>query len=267
MAWIKVDHEFPDKPEVAHMAARLGLDHDTVVGKCLRWLIWIDKNSVDGTVTTTTMHIDRLTACPGFSDALLDCGWLLARSGSLVVPHFDRHNGHSAKARALTSVRVSRSRNAPSVTEPLPDKSKRREEMERESAREAISTEPAPDEPGEPMPMPITMPLPASIDLPRQFQTDECREAWREWIAHLREKDPGVTSRTIRAQLNAMAREPPDRFVAGIRRSIEGGWKTLNPRYLVNHEESEAKRITTAAAKPVAGNWDLEAMKSAKAKP
>lgn len=267
MAWIKVDHEFPDKAELAQMAERLGLDHDTVVGKCLRWLIWIDKNSIDGTVSTTTSHIDRLTACPGFSDALLDCGWLIARSGSLSVPHFARHNGHSAKARALTSVRVSRSRNATSVTESLPDKSKRREEMERESARarEAILTEPAPDEPGDPMPMPVAMPPPASIELPRQFQTDECREAWREWIAHLREKDPGVTSRTIRSQLNAMAREPPDRFVAGIRRSIEGGWKTLNPRYLVNHEESEAKRISATAAKP--NGWDIEAMKAAKRNP
>ena len=60
MAWIKVDHEFPDKAELAQMAERLGLDHDTVVGKCLRWLIWIDKNSIDGTVSTTTSHIDRL---------------------------------------------------------------------------------------------------------------------------------------------------------------------------------------------------------------
>ena len=266
MAWIKVDHEFPDKPEVAHMAARLGLDHDTVVGKCLRWLIWIDKNSIDGTVTTTTMHIDRLTACPGFSDALLDCGWLIARSGSLSVPHFARHNGHSAKARALTSVRVSRSRNATSVTESLPDKSKRREEMEREGAREAISTEPEPrSDPPEFLPDAITPP--ASIALPRQFANDACREAWAEWQAHLRERDPAVTSRTLRMQLNAMAREPPERFVEGIRLAIVGGWKTLNPRYLVNHEEGEAKRNAAQAAKPAADNWDLEAMKSAKAKP
>lgn len=125
--WIKVEHAMPDKPEVDQLAAKLGIDHDAVVGKLLRFWIWADAQSIDGNaLAVTPSFLDRLTNCPGFATGLLDVGWLISRNGRFSVPNFDRHNGQTAKSRALTKDRVKRSRNDHSVTKAHPEK--RREE-------------------------------------------------------------------------------------------------------------------------------------------
>jgi hypothetical protein len=123
--WIKVEITTPDKPEVVRLADRLGIDQDAVAGKLVRFWIWADQQSVDGdSLGVTSAFIDRLTNCPGFSAGLLEVGWLTSRNGRLSVPHFDRHNGQTAKSRALTKDRVKRSRNAPDVTPALPESEK-----------------------------------------------------------------------------------------------------------------------------------------------
>ena len=140
--WIKVEHALPDKPEVFRMAEVLSIDPDAVVGKLVRFWSWCDQQTISGNALgVTDSFIDRLTHQPGFSDALRKVDWLLARSGSLAVPHFDRHNGHTAKARAVTNRRVANHRNngggnAECVTDvtgaalqkPLPEK--RREDIQ-----------------------------------------------------------------------------------------------------------------------------------------
>lgn len=134
--WIKIEHALPDKPECIQIAGRLSVDQDAVAGKLLRLWIWADQQTIDGNAPgVTPAFIDRLTNCPGFSAALLDVGWLVDRNGRLQLPNFDRHNGQTAKQRALTASRVKRSRNGASVTESLPEK--RREDI----------PPPAPDEP------------------------------------------------------------------------------------------------------------------------
>lgn len=131
--WIKIEHTMPDKPEVSAIASSLAIDHDAAAMKCVRFWIWCDQHSVDGNVTgMTPAFIDRLTNCPGFSVALIAVGWLIDRNnGRLSVPHFDRHNGQTAKARALTSDRVKRARNAASVTKALPEREREREKRRR----------------------------------------------------------------------------------------------------------------------------------------
>lgn len=132
--WIKLEHTTPDKEEVVQMATTLQLDQDSVVGKCIRLWIWADQNSVDGNaLRVTDTFLDRLTNCPGFANALREVGWLLGRDGRLAIPNFCRHNGQSAKRRALTKDRVGALRvaqsqcNAVSVTKSVPEK--RREEV------------------------------------------------------------------------------------------------------------------------------------------
>jgi hypothetical protein len=139
--WIKLEHATPDKPEVFRMAAILNIDPDAVMGKLVRFWAWCDQQSVDGNALgVSEATIDRVTHQPGFSVALRDVAWLQARSGSLAIPHFDRHNGQTAKARAETNRRVARHRgNGNSVTDvtrtplqkPLPEK--RREEKKEET--------------------------------------------------------------------------------------------------------------------------------------
>jgi len=136
--WIKFEVTTPDKPEVVKMSAVLGIDQDAVVGKLLRLWAWADQNSLDGNgVTVTSAFLDRLTFCPGFTAAMRQVGWLLGEDGDLSLPNFDRHNGKTAKERAVTNRRVSDHRKrsngpvpenvtATPLQKPLPEK--RREE-------------------------------------------------------------------------------------------------------------------------------------------
>lgn len=142
--WIKIEHALPDKPEVFRMADMLGIEPDAVVGKLVRFWSWCDQQSVNGeSLGVSPSTIDHVTRLPGFSDALRKVDWLLARSGSLAVPHFDRHNGQTAKARGVTNRRVAGHRektkgetsdcNGDGVTKTVTREEKRREE-ERERA-------------------------------------------------------------------------------------------------------------------------------------
>lgn len=145
--WIKFDVTTPDKPEVVKMAAVLGVDQDAVVGKLLRVWVWADQNSITSNggcngVTVTSAFLDRLTFCPGFTQAMRSVGWLVGEDGNLSLPNFERHNGKTAKERAVTNRRVAKSRagkgsgNGAGVTDvavaalqkPLPEKRERREE-------------------------------------------------------------------------------------------------------------------------------------------
>lgn len=147
--WIKFDVTTPDKPEVVRMAAALGIDQDAVVGKLLRVWAWADQNTItcngeSNAVTVTSSFLDRLTFCAGFAEAMKSVGWLVGGEGEFTFPNFDRHNGKTAKDRALTNRRVAKNRvgnaksNAASVTsvtepsleKPLPEK--RREDKEQE---------------------------------------------------------------------------------------------------------------------------------------
>jgi len=141
--WIKVDITTPDKPEIDHIASLLNLDHDSILGKCVRIWIWADLQSIDGNaLSVTESFLDRLTYCPGFASALRDVGWLSGQNGKLSIPNFDRHNGQTAKNRALTGKRVQKSRNAASVTKTLPEIEKRREENNIETQDATASTGP-----------------------------------------------------------------------------------------------------------------------------
>lgn len=117
--WIKVEVTTPDKPEIVGMAARLRIDQDAVVGKCLRVWAWADQNSVNGAaIPITAAFLDRMTDRKGFAEALRSVGWLSGEDGALTFPGFDRHNGATAKARAETNRRVAahRERNDQRVT-------------------------------------------------------------------------------------------------------------------------------------------------------
>ena len=125
--WMKIELELPDKPEVHAIANTLNLDPDAVVGKLVRVWQWFDKHTTDGNAYGVTYSLlDRITNVTGFGEAMMLAGWLEQNDKNLTMPKFDRHNSKSAKTRALTGLRVEKSRNAPSVTKALPEK--RREE-------------------------------------------------------------------------------------------------------------------------------------------
>lgn len=136
--WIKLGHTTPDKPEIFRMAQLLGIDPNEVLGACIRLWIWADQQIADrNAVSVTPVTLDRVAFCDGFAKALQSVGWLEEQGGFLVLPNFERHNGETAKKRALAADRAakhrkksSRDRNAAGVTNALPDEDE--EVLERE---------------------------------------------------------------------------------------------------------------------------------------
>lgn len=125
--WFKLEHATIDKPEVIRLSEILGIEQDCALGKLCRFWRWCNEQSVDGNALgVTESFLDRLTNCPGFSAGLVEVGWLTSRNNRLSVPKFDRHNGQTAKSRALTKDRMKRLRDGTIVTESSPEK--RREE-------------------------------------------------------------------------------------------------------------------------------------------
>ena len=147
--WIKFEKATSDKPEVWAMADNLQIDPDAVVGKLLRVWSWFDDQSEKGNAPIVTKKLlDRIVGVSGFCDSMVLAGWMLECEGEenpgnveLMLPNFDRHNGKTAKNRALTARRVANHKaktnaegnadanangNAPIVNSALPRKEKKR---------------------------------------------------------------------------------------------------------------------------------------------
>ncbi len=171
--WIKLEHATPDKPEVFRMADILQIDPDTVVGKLARLWVWCDQQSINGkNLAVTDSFIDRVTHQPGFSAALREVSWLSARSGSLTIPNFDRHNGQTAKARALA----------------LDRKRKQRERGERDSCHDPSVTDSGPEKNSSLLFSDSSSPLnteersnPEPLIVPLLLNVPEFLGPWAEW--------------------------------------------------------------------------------------
>jgi hypothetical protein len=127
--WIKVEHATLNKPEVYTIAEYLGVPADQALGILLRFWVWLDANSRNGSVTHMSRScVDAIVHTPGFAALLERVGWAKFddEGSEMHIGNFDRHNGTPAKTRAQGQKRASRSRNADSVTESALEK--RREE-------------------------------------------------------------------------------------------------------------------------------------------
>jgi len=153
--WIKMRGNLWDDPRVARLCDLTDQPEAMVIGG-LYWL-WsmADQHTEDGFLDGLTLRqVDRKTGIKGFGDALIAAGWLESDGESLRIPHFEEHNGSSAKKRIQTARRVAEHKagnaadvvlgavggesvtletetgNAVSVTTALPREEKRREEEE-----------------------------------------------------------------------------------------------------------------------------------------
>lgn len=127
--WIKIESVTPDKPEVVAMAATLGIDQDAVFGKLIRIWIWADQQSLNGhALSVTETFIDRLVCHAGFASVMRKHGWLEGENGSISLPNFERHNGETAKARALAAKRQHAKRSRAQRDKSVTREEKRREE-------------------------------------------------------------------------------------------------------------------------------------------
>lgn len=131
--WIKMRTNLDSDPRIIEIAASLGVTELHVIGMLWKVWAWADEHTLDGNaLRVTNVTLDRFAGVTGFADALRNVGWLEGRDGALSFPRFAEHNGQTAKKRAETNKRVSKHRNADSVTnvtpKALPEREKRREE-------------------------------------------------------------------------------------------------------------------------------------------
>lgn len=124
--WLKIEVNLPDKPEVLALAAEMKWpDPDLAVGKLIRLWRWFDQHTRNGYAPgVTKFMIDEICGCEEIAKALVNIGWLRISSHGATLPHFDLHNGNTAKQRALSARRMmalrQRQRNG-SVTEAQPE--------------------------------------------------------------------------------------------------------------------------------------------------
>lgn len=133
--WIKFELTTLDKPEVCQIADLADIDPDAVVGKLMRVWAWFDQQTEDGNAPSVSKKLlDRSVGVTGFCEHMKAVRWMVEADGVISLPHFDRHNGKTAKNRLLTAKRVANHKaanakgNAQIVSDALPREEKRREE-------------------------------------------------------------------------------------------------------------------------------------------
>ena len=101
--WIKMRANLGGDPAVNAMARTLKLDTFSVVGRLHVLWAWADQHTDDGQLPLTEPEdIDAVVCKRGFADEMLRVGWLeVMETGGVIIPNWFRHNGDSAKKRAM----------------------------------------------------------------------------------------------------------------------------------------------------------------------
>jgi hypothetical protein len=206
--WMKVEKVTPDKPEIEAIAGILDIDPDAVFGKCFRIWKWFDDHTTDGNAPSVTKNaIDRRAGVAGFADAMEKAGWLVTNGEGVSLPRFERHNGETAKARALTSKRVAAHKGKGNA--------KANAEVTQEVTRDALPRE---EKRREEIKNPLP-PLPPTLDVPKVVPL------WESFVAHRREIRKPLKERSAAAILAKLERWGPDKAATALENSIGNGWQ------------------------------------------
>lgn len=116
--WLKWSKGLTRKPEILKIAARLMMKPTEAAGTLLVLMEWLDDatnepdytEDGDAVVTLGALpitFIDGLVGVQGWAEAMAEVGWLKSdNGGKLLFIHAARHNGKTAKARALARDRM-----------------------------------------------------------------------------------------------------------------------------------------------------------------
>ena len=176
--WIKLEHATPGKPEIYRLSRMLGVSRGDAFLLAVEWWVWLDQNSCNGHVTLLLRQdIDKIVHCDGFATAMEAVGWLkFDAEDRCAVTNFDRHNGKTAKNRALTKDRMKRSRYAKSddvVTQKASPEKRREENKNTTSTANALDMPAGFNE--------FWSTWPAS---PRKTAKAKCAEVWKRRGLH-----------------------------------------------------------------------------------
>lgn len=216
--WIKMRFGLQDDPAVIGIAAMTGLDEYAVVGRLHKLWSWADQQSRDGHAPNVTeVWVDRHVGRDGFALAMAKEGWLLIGKDGVSIPNFDRHNGKSAKKRALAADRKATQRSG-QKSRSEGDKNVTREEKRR------INNPPTPFVPPEWVPI----------------ETWNSFEAMRKGLKNAKFGDQA--KRLIVTELDKL-RKAGHSVRAVLEQSIRNEWKDV---YAPKHTEGGRKAIEDA---------------------
>lgn len=109
--WIKMRTSLATDPAVIAIADQLDVNEFEVVGMLHHLWTWADAQSRDGHADGVTQKwVNRYVHRDGFAEALVSVGWLVVHEDGIEFPNFERHNGETAKARALAANRKQKQR-------------------------------------------------------------------------------------------------------------------------------------------------------------
>ena len=239
--WIKIEGGTADKPEVLKMSRILGIDRDSVFGKLTRLWIWFDVNSVDGVVDgVVDTDIDRICYCDGFADACCKVGWLKCdnENEQVALPNFDRHNGETAKRRALKNKRQAKWRenlvqnvdvpvDANKSTTASTREEKRREEKNKGAKAPVLAF--------------FSKRITERIPLPENLDHPEFKAAWDRYERYISESGiRRLTAMSVEQKWADLAKWGMPKVLDSIDRSISEGWrKLIHPDELGSNQGSK----------------------------
>lgn len=250
LSWIKMETQLRDKPEVIAVAYTLDLERDLVVGKLHRLWSWTDAHCDEkGFARAVSFRfVDEEMGCVGFGKALQSVGWLEEKDGGLHFPGYTKHNGSTAKSRALNAKRnssmrqrrrdknvtqPSEKRDAPTVTHASPDK-RRGEEKRKEKREEA----------------PEFSHFWELLKGDFQKSGAFCN-AWRDWVSINGEIGRPITETAAKAQTDQLALMGLARAVAALRHSTAGRYKGIfEPPAAAKVAVDDSARVEANSAVP-----------------
>jgi len=112
--WIKVQTNLHEQREVKIVARELNIPPTHAMGLIVRFWAWADSNTTDGCILgIRRSDVDDVVSHVGFTAAMVVAGWIESQpdvDDGIIIPNYSRHNGQSAKDRALSAVRMAKKR-------------------------------------------------------------------------------------------------------------------------------------------------------------
>ena len=104
--WIPVERHLHDSREVIIIARVMQISRDEVVGLIVRFMSWVDGETVDGDLPGLSLDdVDAAVERPGFGTALLKADMVSAEESGVYVKNFRARHGPSARARLMATER------------------------------------------------------------------------------------------------------------------------------------------------------------------